>query len=402
VALPVSLTVGDLALAVLAASLWIVPPAITMWRIRRSRDLVDTPTDVPADRPLVSVIVPARDERRNIEPCVRSALAGRYDALEVVVVDDRSADGTGDAARAIGREDPRVRVVENPELPEGWFGKPWACETGARAAIGDIFCFTDADARHGPFLVARAVNAIRAGDLDMLSVAGRQELGSFWERVVQPHVFWMIGSRYGGTDAVNRSRRVQDKIANGQCIFVRRDAYAAIGGHGAVRDQVAEDVAIAQRLFAAGKRTELVVSKEDLTTRMYTSLGEIMAGWRKNVFAGGREAMPGGGLGQMLFPVLLVLFPILTLAPPIALAVALAAAAPPWVVLGAALALVAELATWGAVNRWMGVPIGYALLFPLGAVVFVVIAVQAIARGSRVEWKGRAYVTTSRAPHTSR
>jgi hypothetical protein len=212
----------------------------------------------------------------------------------------------------------------------------------------------------------------------------------------------MIGSRYGGTDAVNRSRRVQDKIANGQCIFVRRDAYAAIGGHGAVRDQVAEDVAIAQRLFAAGKRTELVVSKEDLTTRMYTSLGEIMAGWRKNVFAGGRDAMPGGRLGQMLFPVLLVLFPILTLAPPIALAVALAAAAPPWVVLGAALALVAELATWGAVNRWMGVPIGYALLFPLGAIVFGVIAVQAIARGSRVEWKGRAYVTTSRAPHTSR
>jgi chlorobactene glucosyltransferase len=374
-----------------------------MWRIRHSRDLALVSSDVPANGPLVSVIVPARDERRNIEACLRSALAGRYAPIEVIVVDDRSADGTGDAARAIGRSDARVRVVENPELPEGWFGKPWACETGAREARGDILCFTDADARHGPELVSRAVNVMRDGNLDMLSVAGHQELGTFWERVVQPHVFWMIGSRYGGTDAINRSRRVRDKIANGQCIFVRRDAYESIGGHGAVRHQVAEDVAIAQRLFAAGKRTEVIISKEDLTTRMYTSLREIMGGWRKNVFAGGREAMPGGRVGQIFFPALLLLFPLLTVAPPIALAVTLlATAAPQWLVLGAALALVAEIATWAVVYRWMGAPIGYALLFPLGAAVFIVIAIQAIARGPRVEWKGRAYVTTTHDRRTSR
>ena len=86
-------------------------------------------------------------------------------------------------------------------------------------------------------------------------------------------------------------------------------AYESIGGHGAVRDQVAEDVALAQRLFAAAKRTELILGRDELTTRMYTSLREIMAGWRKNVFAGGREAMPWGRVGQVIFPALLLLVP---------------------------------------------------------------------------------------------
>jgi cellulose synthase/poly-beta-1,6-N-acetylglucosamine synthase-like glycosyltransferase len=348
------------------------------------------------------VIVPARDERRNIESCVRSILAGRYANIEVVVVDDRSTDGTGGVVRAIAREDDRLTLIETPPLPDGWFGKPWACLTGARAARGDILCFTDADARHGADLVARAVNAMRERHLDMMSVAGRQELGSFWERIVQPHVFWMLATRYGGTETVNRSRRAEDKIANGQCIFVRRAAYESIGGHGAVRDQVAEDVALAQRLFVAGKRTELVLGHDELTTRMYTSLGEIVAGWRKNVFAGGREAMPWGRFGQMIFPALLLLPAMLTLLPLFALVASVTLGAPPWLFLAALIALAAQVATWAAVYHWMRVPVAYALLFPLGSAVFAFIAAQAIARGSRVEWKGRAYVTTSRAPHRSR
>jgi hypothetical protein len=135
---------------------------------------------------------------------------------------------------------------------------------------------------------------------------------------------------------------------------------------------------------------------------MYTSLGEIMAGWRKNVFAGGRDAMPWGRIGQIIFPALLLTSPVLTALPPIVLAAASLMGAPPWLVLAASIAVIAEVATWVAVYRWMRAPIRYALLFPLGAAVFAVIAIQAIARGARVEWKGRAYVTTSRAPRTSR
>ena len=393
---------NDLALASLVASPWILVPLATIWRIRHSRELSLDSASVSPASPLVSVVVPARDERRNIASCVRSILAGGYRNIEVVVVDDRSTDGTADVVREIARGDDRLTLIETPPLPDGWFGKPWACATGAKSSRGDVICFTDADARHGPDLVARAVNAMNARQLDMLSVAGHQELGSFWERVIQPHVFWMIASRYGGTETVNHSKRVVDKIANGQCIFVRRSAYASIGGHEAVRDQVAEDVALAQRLFAAGKRTELILGRDELTTRMYTSLREIMAGWRKNIFAGGREAMPGGRVGQAIFPALLLLSPLLTLLPPVAFLVQALAGGPRWLVLAWAIALAAQVITWAAVYRWMGAPVRFAALFPLGSIVVAVVAIQAIARGSRVEWKGRAYLTSSRVPHRSR
>lgn len=384
-------------LAILISLPWMLGPALTIWRVRRSRDLADEAPAPSDDGPLVSVIIPARNERRNIERSMRAALEATWPNVEVVVVDDRSTDGTGAIARGVAASDSRVRVVETPDLPAGWFGKPWACATGAAHARGDILCFTDADARHGRELVARAVTAMSSRALDMLTVAGHQELGTFWERIVQPHVFWMLATRYGGTEAVNRSRRVEDKIANGQCIFVRRSSYDALGGHGAVHDRVAEDVALAQRMFAAGMRTELILGRRELTTRMYASLREIMDGWRKNVFAGGREAMPWGRAGQIIFPALLVLAPVMTLLPPAILVAALLWSAPSWLATGAAIAVVAELATWALVYRWMAAPVAYAALFPLGAAVFAIIALQAIARGSRVEWKDRAYVATNRA-----
>jgi glycosyltransferase involved in cell wall biosynthesis len=384
-------------LAILISLPWMLGPALTIWRVRRSRDLADEAPAPFDDGPLVSVIIPARNERRNIERSVRAALEATWQNVEVVVVDDRSTDGTGAIARAVAASDSRVRVVETPDLPAGWFGKPWACATGAAHARGAILCFTDADARHGRELVARAVTAMSSRALDMLTVAGHQELGTFWERIVQPHVFWMLATRYGGTEAVNRSRRVEDKIANGQCIFVRRSSYDALGGHGAVHDRVAEDVALAQRMFAAGMRTELILGRRELTTRMYASLREIMDGWRKNVFAGGREAMPWGRAGQIIFPALLVLAPVMTLLPPAILVAASLWSGPSWLAAGAAIAVVAELATWALVYRWMAAPVAYAALFPLGAAVFAIIALQAIARGSRVEWKDRAYVATNRA-----
>src|SRR5262249_41632463 len=132
------------------------------------------------------------------------------------------------------------------------------------------------------------------------------------------------------------------------------------------------------------------------------SLGEIVAGWRKNVFAGGRQAMPWGRVGQLIFPALLLLPPLVTLAPPLALLVAALAGEPRWLTLAAAIAFAAQVGAWAAVDRWMGAPMRFSLLFPLGSTVFAIIAIQAIARGSRVEWKGRAYLTTSSAQHKSR
>ena len=376
------------------AAFWLVAPLVVAWRMRGSRSLDDEPLDVPADAPLVSVIVPARDEAHNIERCVRSVLGARYPALDVIVVDDHSTDGTGDIARRVAAGDPRLRVVDNPPLPAGWMGKQWACATGATHARGTLLLFADADTTHAPDLLPRAVNAMRERDADMLSVIGRQELGSFWERVVQPQVFAVIAGRFGSTERVNRSRHARDKIANGQCILVSRAAYDAVGGHASVRDRVAEDLKLAQGFFASGRRVSLVLGHRQLATRMYTSLGELVAGWRKNMFAGGREAMPLGWLGQLLFPLLLLVPPLMALAPLVALVLGAFGLVPASLTLAAAIATGAAVLWALVVYASMGVP-RYALTYPLGAAVLLWIVVQAVSRGQRVSWKGRAYLSSA-------
>ena len=363
-----------------------------VWRARGSRSLDDEAAEAPADAPLVSVVIPARNEARNIERCAQSVLATGYPSVQVVIVDDRSEDGTGDIARALARTDSRVCVVDAPPLPDGWFGKQWACTVGVAVARADLLCFADADTTHAPDLLPRSINAMRARRADLLSVIGRQELGSFWERVVQPQVFSMLLARYGSTESVNRSRRVSDKIANGQCVFVRREAYEEVGGHGAVRDKVAEDLVLAQRFFAAGKRVELVLGLAQLSTRMYRSLHELVEGWMKNVYAGALDAIPEGRGPRLVLPVLLLLPPVMMLAPPLVLIAAVFGFATSGSTLWAALSTAAMLAWWAAIYRgFLKLSPAYAPTFPLGAAVLLYIMVRAITRGRRVRWKGREY-----------
>lgn len=376
----------------LAATLpWILAPFVIVWRARNSRSLDDWSDVVPAPVPRVSVVIPARNEARNIERCLRSVLGSKHPDLEVIVVDDHSTDETGGLARAIALDDARVRVIMPDPLPEGWFGKQWACTAGAAVATGEILLFTDADTVHAPDLMARSVNAMRARGADLLSVAGRQELGTFWERAVQPQMFGILVARYGSTERVSNATRPEDAIANGQCIFITRAAYDASGGHAAVRDKVAEDLALAQRFVRQGRRLALVAGLDQLGTRMYTSLDEIVRGWRKNVYVGGRDAMPSGPLMRALFPMALLAAPLFSLAPVVAFLAGLAGLASPHVFLWAAVCVLVTLGFWMAAYAFQRLPVWYAAAYPLGAAVVLYIAVAALVRGGRVEWKGRAY-----------
>ncbi len=380
------------AAAIVGALPWVLVPVVALVRAARSRSLDDESDAAPADAPLVSVIVPARNERRNIERCVRSVLSTTYPHVEVIVVDDHSDDGTGDLARAIAAHDPRLCVIDSPPLAQGWFGKQWACVCGARLARGELLCFIDADTTHAPDLLARTVNAMRARGADLLSVLGHQEMHSFWERVVQPYVFSILLVRYGSTEAVSHASRPADAIASGQFILISRAAYYATGGHQAVKDLVAEDMAMAQRFVRLGRRIALVMGDAQLATHMYESLGELLAGWGKNMYAAGRHGMRGGRLGRALYPAILVGTPLFGLAPVVALALGLSGMLSPAWTLWGAIGVGAALVWWALVYRAMRQPAWYAPLFPLGALVVAYIAVVALARGPRVAWKGREYL----------
>lgn len=379
---------------------WIALPIIALVRGANSRQLSDESPDVPPDATLLSIVIPARNEERNIDACVRAALASTYTPLEVIVVDDHSTDRTADHVRAIARHDPRLKLIENPNLPPGWFGKQWACQNGADAASGQWILFLDADTRLAPEAVARALNAARRTNADFLSVLSHQEFGTFWERVVQPQILAVIAARYGGTEVVNRAKHPHDKIANGQFILVPTATYRTLGGHSIVRAHVAEDLKLAQMYFAAGRTTTLILGWDYVTTRMYTSLHEVIAGWRKNVFAGGREGVPFGAVGQAIFPLALLTPPILQLIPIVVGLAALLGFASTTVLYWSLTAIALTLAWWCTSYKIMRVPLRYALAYPLGAAITAYTFASAIARGQNVTWKGREY-RSDRIPSTS-
>ena len=237
------------------------------------------------------------------------------------------------------------------------------------------------------------MNTILRRGADLFSVAGKQELGSFWEKLVQPQVFGMLAIRYGGTESVSRSRLATSKIANGQCMFVRRAAYEELGGHALVKSHVADDMMMAQRFFARGKNVVLAEGFAQLSTRMYTSLGELVRGWGKNVFAGGIDSVPGGRLGRLFYPFMLLSAPLSGVVPALILLASIVVTVPQPLVIWAAITQVVLLAWWTYVYWRAGESPLYALLTPLGAAVVLYIFMRAILRGRRVAWKGREYVS---------
>lgn len=382
-------------IAAVAALPYAVVPVVTVIRVRGSCHLRDESASPPSDPPLVSVVIPARNESRNIERCVQSVLSTNYPAVEVIVVDDHSTDGTGEVARAIAPGDSRLRVIDNADLPAGWFGKQWACENGALASSGDIILFADADTEHSSDLITRSVNAMIRRKADLFTVAGRQEIVTFWEKLVQPQVFSIMATRYGGTESMTNSSSVTSKIANGQCLFVRRDAYEAMGRHGLVKSHVADDMMMAQRFFVAGKSVVGMLGLEQVSTRMYASFGELVRGWGKNVFAAGLDSVPLGWVGRLFYPLMLPFAPFTGVLPLLVLLTSLVVALPGWLVVWAALSQLFLLLWWLFVYRAIDESPVYALLSPLGAAATFYIFVRAVVRGRKVEWKGREYRSVS-------
>ncbi len=363
-------------------------------------DIVVTPALPPAaGAALISICIPARNEENNIRRCVEAALGQDYPNIEVIVLDDRSTDATPEILRHTRRlrlaaQNDILKIINGSDLPEGWAGKPHALHQASAVARGKWLCFVDADTFLAPQAISSCYAKALETEADLFTVMTEQILGSFWEKVVMPLVMTALSVGFSPRKVNDPSRR--DAIANGQFIMIKRSIYAAIGGHEKVKDQIVEDKAISEQVKWNGHRLIMADGIQVVSTRMYTSLETMWAGWTKNIYLGlrGRTAMlllgAFGATLALIAALFLPVWPLLGLS---------------WVLKGGggmALAVILEsILVWGyliyiraRVARGMNISSWYALTTPLGAGVFAAMMLTSAWRvisGKGVIWKGRTY-----------
>ncbi|MGB9594181.1 MAG: glycosyltransferase [Anaerolineae bacterium] len=346
---------------------------------------------LPAEAPRVSVLVPARNEERNIGPCVQSLLAQDYPDFEVLVLDDESTDGTLARLRALEAESPRLRILQGKPRPDGWIGKHWACAQLAEAADGALLLFTDADTRHHPQTLRQAVATLRATDADLLTLLPQEEAITWGERLVVPVMYWSIHS-FLSVPLAHRVRAPGLSVAIGQYMLFRRPAYEAIGGHAAIRDIVVDDVALGKRIKAAGFRLRIADGTARVRCRMYQNFREAWNGFSKNLYAAFNY---NAALLLFVWAYLLVVAwePIFVL-----VAAGLGALPPAFAPAPAAIAVGEMLALWVVACARFKFPLYLALLYPVSIAIAFAIAIRSLALAHRggADWKGRTVVRPSR------
>jgi len=321
---------------------------------------------------------------------VTSLAESEYNEFEILVVDDQSRDRTAAVVEELNPGNARgIRVIRGAPLPEGWLGKPWACQQGAREASGEVFLFTDADTRHGPATLARALRGLLDEKADVLTLMGRQLMESFWEQLLQPQFFLLLAFRYPRVGRPRDPGSWRNAIANGQYLLFRRDVYERVGGHEAVAGEVVEDLRFAQILAQNGFRV-MVRGCEGLETRMYRSLRGLVQGWSKNIATGALQTT-SPRLLPLILPLSLLAGVLLWTVPVACLAWCLFTQTGGLVLWWSGIVTCSSALFWASASAIMrGNPL-YGALYPLGSVVSAYIFVRSWRRGSRVHWKGREY-----------
>jgi glycosyltransferase involved in cell wall biosynthesis len=268
-----------------------------------------------AHNPVVSVIVPARNEEACLAICLDSLVSQTGIDFEVIVVDDASTDGTAEIARAFASpmdmspgEDARnstshvgadalvrpgpagvspdrafsdVTVIPAPPLPAHWTGKNNAIAAGAKIAKGKWLLFTDADTVHKPGSLARAVAEAEQHGAALLSYSPEQEVRTFWEKAVMPVIFAELAATYSPAKVSDPASPIA--AANGQYLMILREAYDAVSGHTKIAGDLLEDVAMARLVKSSSRKIFFRYGGDAVRTRMYRSWAQMKEGWTKNL-----------------------------------------------------------------------------------------------------------------------
>jgi chlorobactene glucosyltransferase len=269
------------------------------------------PGSIDDGSPSISVLVPARNEERDIEKCIRSLIAQDYPNLEIIVLDDNSTDNTAGILKKISRGSSRVRVLEGKPLPPGWVGKNYACFQLEKEAGGEYILFTDADTIHETCSISSAYLCLKENGLDALSVFPYQVTRSFMEKMVIRYmtlgILLLIPLRL-----LRKTRLRLFSSALGSLMLYKREAYRAVGGHTSISGLCLEDINMSILLKKMGYDFMIFDGTHTYRTRMYEDLASIIRGVKRFVLTSFKFNAFLGSL-CMLFLSMLLLFPFLLL-----------------------------------------------------------------------------------------
>jgi cellulose synthase/poly-beta-1,6-N-acetylglucosamine synthase-like glycosyltransferase len=366
---------------------------ISVSRARQQSSALDSryPTDSSAPWPKVSLLVAGKNEEKNIERCLRSLVAQNYPNLEVIAINDRSTDRTGQIMDRVAAESGgRLTVVHITDLPADWLGKPHAMHEGQKRATGEYLVFTDADCFFQcPDAVRIAVAYAREHGVDLLSVLPVLETSSLWERILQPVcsavlIIWFRPEWVNSPDC-------RTAYANGAFMLFSRACYQAVGGHPQVKAFLMEDMEFARLAKESGRRLYVVQNRDLYRTRMYEDFRTTFAGWSRIFYGSFRRSLYVAGAALVLLAISLLPYLILLGALGVATVKGWDVHRLGWFILAwSGLAIAAQMSVIMRFYPLMGAKWYRALTYPVGASVTFAILLNALTkfRGGKIVWRG--------------
>ena len=357
--------------------------------LRRAKSDVE----LPEPAPLISVLIPARNEEANIGTCLESLRRQDYPNFEILVLDDSSTDRTADIVASIAAEDPRVRLLRGRPLLPGWAGKPFACHQLAQEARGSWLLFTDADTVHAPSVLRHVLCAALGSGAALVSGFPYQRFTSIWQKMILPlllYFFLLCGMPLWW---LQRSRRTLPSVAIGQFLFFSAREYRSIGGHEAVKSRVVEDVWLGREMARHHYRQLTLDLSPLVSCQMYREFGTMWNGIARWLYIVTSLSVFG-------LMVIMVVAMLLFLAPFLWLAHGLLLSEPAfsWQMLVGLQVVILLLARF-LVGRRFSQPKSSIVLHPIGIGLLLLVGLYASFQhltGAGVRWKGRVYDPESR------
>ena len=247
--------------------------------------------------PLVSVLIPARNEERNIKKCVSSLLKSEYPRLEIIVLDDESKDGTYEIVKGLSVKEARLKIIKGKKLPPGWTGKTWSCHQLAQAARGKWFLFTDADTTHTTHSVSVALGSAQKSQSVFVTCIPGLIAKTWSEKLFMPVIHFAFLALIP-FKLINYSKDSRLALGIGPFILINRNFYFSFGGHESIKGKIVDDMALAKNVKEKKGKISVIDGTNIMNVRFYTSFKEVWKGFSKNCY----EAI--GGMPHYLVGIL--------------------------------------------------------------------------------------------------